>query len=480
MGGWMRGDRRGKVEGRHLLFSLLCPLASLLPTADAQAPDSAAAPPPAVLPVAPEGPQPGRAVTPVPALTPALDAADLLGDAPGSFVYDLGAPGWPDGLALDGLAPEAHAAELDGLPYDDLFTGRPREDLLPLEVLDRLRLASVRYGRPGAVVATVRPFRAVAPVTELRYLPGQEGVQYVSAAHAQTRRLPAFLRDAGGRGRLTALGWVAGRQASGPFAGEELGGWHALGRLALARPGLAVEVTERHVRHTHGARSGLAPPAGTDFSAVFDPFQAVVLGPAAERQSERNDLSLALRAPLLGAEPLTAEAWWTRQHERFTDGGLDTLTAKRNRYGGRLAQPFRAGPHALLLRLDGWLDGAPWGPGNPYEGAASRLHLHAALRDTVALGGWRVEAEGGGHAVGGAVWPAAALRLERGGLFAGVQHTAAAPTTLTETGYAGLIAGPGGEAGLGRTTGAEAGTAFAAGSFFPLGNGGFRSTTGAL
>src|SRR5690606_33285230 len=90
--------------------------------------------------VAPEAAEPGRPVTPVPALTPALDPADLLGSVPGAFVYHLGAPGWPHGLSLNGRAPEAHALTLDGRPYDDLFTGRPREDLLPLEVLDRLRL----------------------------------------------------------------------------------------------------------------------------------------------------------------------------------------------------------------------------------------------------------------------------------------------------------------------------------------------------
>jgi hypothetical protein len=455
------------ARGRRWLLVLLpLSLSPVLPfSAAAQAPDSLAAPPGtlAAALVAPEGPQPGRPVPPVPALTPALDAADLLAAAPGAFVYDLGAPGWPHGLALDGLAPEAHALTLDGRPYDDLFTGRPREDLLPLEVLDRLRLGPTRYGRPGAVVATTRPFRAATPVTELRYLPGQEGVQYVSAAHAQTRRLPAFLRDAAGQGRLTVLGYVAGRKATGPFAGEDLGGWQALGRFSVARPGFAVELAEHHVRHTQGARSGLAP-AGGDFSTVFDPFEAVVLDAQAERQSVRNDLSLALRAPLLGDAPLTAEAYWTRQHERYTADGLDTLTAKGNRYGGRLAQPLAAGPHGLLLRLDGWSDGAPWGAGNPYAGAGSRVHLHAALRDSLTVGGWHVEAEGGAHAAGGALWPAAAMRVTRGGLFAGAHHAAEAPARLAEAGYASVVTGlDEGADGLARTTGAEAGLALAAG-----------------
>ena len=418
----------------------------------------------AVALVAPERPEPGQPVTPVPALTPVLDVAALLGDVPGAFAYHLGAPGWPHGLALDGRPPEAHALALDGRPYDDLFTGRPRGDLLPLEVLGRLRLAATRYGRPGAVAATVRPFRAAAPVTELRYLPGQEGIQYVSAAHAQTRRPPGFLRGAAGQGRLTVLGYVAGRRATGAFAGEALGGWHALGRVTLTRPGLAVVLTEHHVSRSHGARAGLAP-AGPDFSTVFDPGQAVVLDPQAERQEERNDLALALRAPVFGAAPLTAEAYWTRQHARYTEGGLDTLTAKGNRLGGRLAQPLVAGPHSLLLRFDGWYDGVPWGAGNPYAGADAHFHLHAAVRDSVAVGAWGVEAEAGAHAAGGAVWPAGAVRIGRGGLFAGAFHAAEAPARVAEAGYAGVVAGLGEADGLSRTTGAEAGVGFAVGAF---------------
>src|SRR5690606_688935 len=209
-----RAARAGPPSAEGGRWCFLLTLLVFSPAA-AQAPDSLAVRPDtaAVALVAPERPEPGQPVTPVPALTPVLDVAALLGDVPGAFAYHLGAPGWPHGLALDGRPPEAHALALDGRPYDDLFTGRPRGDLLPLEVLGRLRLAATRYGRPGAVAATVRPFRAAAPVTELRYLPGQEGIQYVSAAHAQTRRPPGFLRGAAGQGRLTVLGYVAGRRA---------------------------------------------------------------------------------------------------------------------------------------------------------------------------------------------------------------------------------------------------------------------------
>jgi hypothetical protein len=124
------------------------------------------------------------------------------------------------------------------------------------------------------------------------------------------------------------------------------------------------------------------------------------------------------------------------------------------------------GPHAFLLRLDGWYDGALWGPRNPYVGADPRLHLHAALGDSVVVGGWGVEAEAGAHAAGDAVWPAASVRIGRGGFFVGATHAAEAPARIAETGYAGLATGLGEAAeDLARTTEAEAGVALAAGAF---------------
>ncbi|NNF56600.1 MAG: hypothetical protein HKN04_00015 [Rhodothermaceae bacterium] len=459
LGAW---GRRGLLVFLPLVLSLALPLPSAAQTPDSLAAEPLAAPRPRVYA---EGPAPGRAVSPIPARTPALDPADALEALPGAFRYTLGAPGWPDGLSLGGRAPDAHALTLGGLPFTDLFTERPREDLVPLEVLDRFRMADGRYGRPGAVVATVRPFRAEAPLTELRYLPGQEGLQYIGATHTQTRRPPRLLRDAAGRGRLIVLGHVAGRQATGPYTGEALGGWHALGRLTLVRPGFSVDLTELHVRHTHGARSGLGSTTGI-FSDVFYPTRASVLDPEAERQTERNDLALTLRAPVLSGEPLTVAAYWTRQHEHYTLGGFtaDTLQLRGNRFGGWVTQAVRAGPHGFLLRLDGWLDDAPWGRMNPMAGAGVRTQLHATLGDTLTVAGWRIEAEGGAHAVGSEVFPSASLRVDGRRVFASVGYAGAVPGRIEEVGYADLAqAAP--ELNRSRTLSAEAGLQASTGRF---------------
>ena len=452
----------------HRGFILLLLLLGPVVLVSAQTPDSLAADTLAA-PLRPlvlaEGPAPDRLVGPIPALTPALGPADVLEAVPGAFRYNLGAPGWPDGLSLDGRAPNVHALTLGGLPFTDLFTGRPREDLLPLEVLDRFRMAEGRFGQPGAVVSTIRPFRAEAPLTELRYLPGQEGIQYIGATHTQTRRPPRLLRDAAGRGRLVVLGHVAGRQATGSYTGEDLSGWHALGRLTLMRPSFSAELTELHIRHTQGARSGLVSTTGV-FSDVFYPTHASVLDPEAERQSERNDLALTLRAPVVSDEPLTVAAYWTRQHEHYTLGGFtaDTLQLRSNRFGGRVAQAFRTGPHGFLLRLDGWLDDAPWGRMNPMRSAEARTQFHATLRDTLTVAGWQVEAEGGAHAIGSDVFPTASLRVDGRGVFASIGYAGVVPGRIEAVGYADLVEEASG-LNRSRTLSAEAGLRTSLGPF---------------
>src|SRR5690606_38193041 len=264
-----------------------------------------------------------------------------------------------------------------------------------------------------------------------------------------------------GEARWTVLAHVAGRSSTGAFGGGALGGWHGLGRITYARPGLTAVLTETHVRRSLGARTGLAPSGA--FSTVFNPLQALVLDGNAERATVRNDLALDLHAPLFGSAPLTASAYWTRQHERFTPVPGDTLEAKGNRFGGRLVQPIRAGRHGLALRLDGRLDGAPWGRQAPLAGAEARTQLHAALRDTVRLGGWRAEAEAGMHAVGDVVFPAGHVRVERSGFFAGVGYAGAEAGRIEAVGYGDLVLGTA-EPNEERTFSAEAGWAFAVGA----------------
>ena len=382
--------------------------------------------------------EPGRVVTAVPARQPVLGAAELLGGLPGAFHYDLGVPSAPDGIALGGLAPRRVSLTLDGVPAMDLFSGRPAWELLPLDALAPLRLAP-RFGEAAGVDARLRAFAARVPITELRYRTGGGGLQFISATHAQTRR-PGILRALGGdRARLQALVHVSGRQADGEYAGAAVRGWQVLARVGVALPAFSLEITERHGRDRSGARSGLVPPGA--FETIYDRDAATVLDPNAERETIRNDLAATLRLPLL-AEPITATVYWTAETFHYANLPVlpDTLTARGDRLGFRLLQPFRLGPNRLFARAGGWLDRAD--PGPAFAAPDDHAAFHLALLDSLTVGSFEVELEGGLHRAGATfpvlgarvAWPGEAFRAE-----AGIRRAGALPSRMQREGFGPLL-----------------------------------------
>ena len=366
---------------------------------------------PSPLPVGFAGPEPGLVASGVPARTSAFNAAALLGDGAGAFYYDLGVAGWADGVSMGGLAPRRTSVSLDGVPASDLFSGRPALELLPLDVLGPLRLAP-RYGAPSGVAATLRAYAATVPVTELRYRAGGDGIQFVSATHAQTRR-PGWIRRFGGdRARLQALVHVSGRRSDRGLSGFEVSGWQALGRVGIALPAFSLEITERHGRDRAGAPGGVAP-AGPDFATVFGPDATVIDG-SAERETIRNDLAATLRVPLF-ADPLTATAFWTAETFRYADASTptDTLETRGDRTGFRVVQPWRLGPHRLRAQAEGWLDEVD--PGAAFADEDTPASIHVSLQDSLALAGFGLDLEAGWHTGAGTSAPSLSARVERGG-----------------------------------------------------------------
>ncbi len=399
----------------------------------------------------------GLSVGSVPVTIPEVDVLNIAGEIPGALLYEFGDTGWADGVSLDGQSPQRMSLSLDGLPFSDLFTERPHLELLPAAVLDRFRLESTHFGRLRAFNAQVRPLAGSTPITELKFLTGQEGMQYVSASHAQTRTPPGLLGGDGGR--LGFLGHVSGTQSDGQFAGGALRSWQALGRLSLSRLGFAATLTEFHTKHTVGARSGVAP----DFPAAYNPATATVLDAAASRETSRNDLALSIRLPL-GPDALTMATYWTRQHERFSPTGLDTSFVRGNRFGGQLVLPFRTGDHHLSLHADGWWDDAAGGQSNPFVGIDARTQIHGTLSDSVSVSGWGLKAEAGVHSVASEVFPSGQFRVERSGAFVGLSYAGHVPGRIEMTGYGDQLTGLAAQSSE-QTASGEAGFELHAGSF---------------
>ena len=356
----------------------------------------------------------------VPAAAPLLAIEPLAADAPHRFLYDLGSTGFPHGVGSYGLRPEQQSLTLDGVPFDDLHTGRTRLDLLPLEALGPLG-HDAAFGHAAGTSAILRPLPAPVARTELRYVTGQVGTQQIGALHAQDRR-PGFV---GADGRLGVLAHVSGRDAGGYYGSSDTGGFRALGRLRLLRPTFSVEVVEMQQRQTDEARSGVNS---------FDPATPV-LGFGTSRETVRNDLWATARGIGLAGGAVSGTAFWTVQRTSFADVDT-TISARGDRIGGRATHAINLGRHRLEASMTGWVDGDV--DGGAIGDTSSRAFAEVRLAGDTQAGPLALHLEGAALRHDDAVrpagvlavrWPAAGLsaalglshapasRLERGGGF---------------------------------------------------------------
>ena len=364
----------------------------------------------------------------VPAAEPLLSLEPLAAEMPHRFLYDLGSTGFPHGVGAYGLRPEQQSLTLDGVPFDDPFTGRARFDLLPLELLGELDSAPA-FGYAAGTAAQLRPLPAPVARTELRYVTGQEGTQHIGATHAQDRR-PGFV---GEEGRLGLLAHVSGRDANGYYDASDTGGFRALGRLRLIRPGYTVEVVELQQRQSDEARSGVSS---------FDP-SAAVAGAGTERETVRNDLWASVRKPAVLGGDLVGSAFWTVQRSSYStpDTAFTQRSARGTRVGARLAYGTAAGPHSLQLSATAWRDGAV--EGRAITNPSARAFAEARVQDEVRLGALEVRAEGAAQYMDGGVVPSAAFTVGRpgAGLTATARLSHLLPSRLAGDGGFGIAGG---------------------------------------
>ncbi len=330
----------------------------------------------------------------LPARHPALDPAGILAETPGSFLYDFGAAGWPDGWSPYGIAPQNVGLTFNNLPFNNSITGTAELELLPFSMLQPLRLHAGGLGAPITVNTRLRGFDFSRPLSEIRYRQSNNGLKSVLVFHSQQRRV-TLAEQRGILGITLAYG---GHGANGEYPGSKLeGARQLLARLRYRHPWGSIELMNLSNRRRLGAHGGVNI-VGTNYESIYNRFGASVENEGAQRQSLRNDLALTVRSQVLpdSTHPLTSTGYWTAGTYRYVL--RDTLQARTGRLGYRISQGLALGKSELTMGLQGWKETLRDDTNAlPDSLDPSRSAMHLTANFTLPLGQFTFEAEPGLH-----------------------------------------------------------------------------------
>lgn len=343
----------------------------------------------------------------IPARLYAFELKELLVDEPGSFLYDFSSYGWPHGWSPEGIAPHRLRLLWNDTDLSDLFTGRPRYEVLPLALSDVPALTRGLLGEGHLIQVQTRDYaRAPAPLTELGYQTGRGGLQKVTALHTQNRRL-----NLGGPGIVNALFWYRGEAADGEYPGSRLRrGRQVHGRLTYLRPRWSLEISDLYTRQPLQAHGGVIPRIPGDFNSIYQRIGAEVIDEGARRNTTRNDLSAAWRRAASSRLSTAARAGISSESLEYRRPG-DTLEVDSRRYFLHASQRLPLSAHNLGVIVDGSVVRSSVKP-DSVATETKDSYLRAMLFDAFAIKGVRVRLDAGALFRKEGVAAAASLALE--------------------------------------------------------------------
>ncbi len=326
----------------------------------------------------------------IPARLYAFELKELLIDEAGSFLYDLSSYGWPHGWSPEGTPPQRVRLRWSDIDMADLFTGRPRYEVVPLGLGAVPVLTRGRGGAGHRVEIWTRDYETTpAPLTEFSYQTGRGGLQKVTALHTQNRRL-----NLGGPGVVNALFWYRGEAADGEYPGSRLRRGRQLhGRLIYLRPRWSVEVSDLYTRQPLQAHGGVIPRIPGNFESIYQRIGAQVVDEGARRTTTRNDLSVAWRRAATSRLSTSARIGVTTETLEYRRPG-DTLEVKSRRYFLRGYQTLPVSTHDVGVEVDASFGRSSLQP----DSLAPETHdnyVQVAAFDAFVLKGVHVRVDGG-------------------------------------------------------------------------------------
>jgi len=333
----------------------------------------------------------------------------LLGSEPGIFQYQFGGQGWPDGVSPEGTDPNRVALSLNGLPFDDLISGRPRYDLLPYTLISNIYLSPSSAGTPGRFHSTLVNYPSAQPHTDLRYRSSNDGLSSIEAIHVQNRRFRIGEKNY----RFQFLAGYSGGSHTGEYPGSRLRDARQLtARIRVERPMWSLELFDLSNRRSIGAQAGVLPIPGEPYESIYQRLGATVNDPSAERRTTRNDLSLRYRG-FLFKKPLTVSGFWSVQTQQFENPD-DSIKVRIDRFGGSAEQAWTFGRQTLTVSVSTWIDRLRDAAPQARPSDETRTYSEIRVSDSTVVFDRRLILNAGFHTDDGTSFPSAGVRFYYG------------------------------------------------------------------
>jgi len=309
-------------------------------------------------------------------------------DDPAVFEYTFGALGWPDAISRFGQHPDRMPLIWDGRVVDDLVTGQPLSNWIPLSLI-----GASGWNEIGGLTASLRDLEGTEPETAVRYQSSGDGMQSIHALHIQNRLLGA---PDSTRGRLQTILGYAGAGSEGEYDGSQLRRM----RQIVARVGWQTErwdvtLTDVASRGAVGAHAGVIPFTGAGYESIYQRLGATVEDATARRRTIRNDLTLAATASVQGLRT-ESQLYRISQTLDFRGASLQTR-GWLTRLGAQVSQTWSSPSAEVAWSGYAWQEGSTGGTAFQ-EDTSSRRQLGGQARGQWTRNELLVRGQAGLHA----------------------------------------------------------------------------------
>lgn len=285
--------------------------------------------------------------------TDARFPGDLLGYSPGIFLRELGEPGQPDQLTIDGLDSRRIAFHLDGQPLTDPVAGTNFLTDMPIEFIDHIEIIrgsrAFLFGGNGTA-ATVnfvtRQYDTNRPLTKIRFVQGPYEHQLTDGLYAQNIA----------RGLNLMVGFLR-HVTDGRYSNARFDFWNIRSRIRYnISDRLNIVVSDFYSRSLTGVNGGiLIDSTLTGNLDVFQGTEAIVRADSSNQTHTRRDLSGLVVGKFFPDSSWTTffRVYFSSMKREFSDPeGAFPATARSyawNTIGVRAQQNVRVDGLSLLL-----------------------------------------------------------------------------------------------------------------------------------